>query len=219
MTHQLESNWISPSKPKPSPSRLPLDQPAPTVPLVPKTDRSEDPKIHKSTDTHYSRYPEVEELKEEVYEADSSLIDDYVEDDQEIEPTEELKEEDPEPTKKVEKEVIETGSNIVGESEGSQELSTKKAQEQTSNNPPYKVVIESLENKILKTLLELLPPLPNIPHDMDLALLLRNTQHDESLVPEAALSPIKYENLERQVGVPLQKGFSRKFPTRCTMLF
>ena len=59
-----------------------------------------------------------------------------MEDEQEIEPTEELKEEDPKPTKKIEEEVIKTWSNIVCESEGSQELSTEKTQEKTSNNPP-----------------------------------------------------------------------------------
>ena len=59
MTHQLEPNWISPFEPKPSPCRLPLDQPAPTAPLVPKTDRSEDPKIYESIDTHYQGIPRL----------------------------------------------------------------------------------------------------------------------------------------------------------------
>ena len=51
-----------------------------------------------------------------------------MEDDQEIEPTKELKKKDPEPTKKFEKEVIEIRSNIVGESDNSQELSNEKAE-------------------------------------------------------------------------------------------
>ena len=51
----------------------------------------------------------------------------------------------------------------------------EETQEQTSNDPPQEVVIEILENRIPKTLPDLLPPLPNISHDVDLALPPRNT--------------------------------------------
>jgi len=111
----------------------------------------------------------TKESKEDIYE--SSIVEEYDEGGCKVEITEKLIEKNYKPTIEFEKGVTELGSNIVDESEGSQELYIEDVQEQIPKEQPQEVdiILEDFQDRLPKDLPDDLPPSRNTQSALELA--------------------------------------------------